>query len=82
MPKQVKSALARKPVAPIQGRVPLKGFLQDVYAELNKVVWPSRPEATNLTVIVIIVSVVVGIALGVVDAVFAWLVSTFLMPSS
>lgn len=80
MPRQAKSALAGKPVAPIRGRLPILPFFREVYAELNKVVWPGRPEALNLTVIVVIVSVAVGIALGLIDMVFSWLVNTFLLP--
>jgi len=50
------------------------GFLQEVVSELQKVAWPSREEATRLTVMVVVVSVAVGIALGLIDLGFSALV--------
>ena len=35
--------------------------------ELRKVVWPSRQETANLTVVVLVVAIAVGIFLGVID---------------
>lgn len=55
------------------------GFLSDVIAELRKVTWPSRQEVTNLTVIVIIVSVAVGLFLGLIDFGFAELMNWLLV---
>lgn len=43
------------------------GFFGDIFAELKKVSWPSRRVTINLTVIVIIVSVAVGLVLGLID---------------
>ena len=48
-----------------------KESLREVRAELRKVVWPTRQEATNLTMVVIGVSVAVGVFLGLVDFTFA-----------
>lgn len=45
-------------------------FFQDTWSELKKVVWPSRKQATNLTMIVIAVSAAVGVILGAIDYVF------------
>ena len=42
-------------------------FLKEVRDELRKVVWPTRDEIIRLTGVVIIVSVGVGVFLGVVD---------------
>lgn len=42
-------------------------FFKDTIAELRKVTWPTRREATRLTILVIIISTVVGLALGAVD---------------
>ncbi len=50
------------------------GFLGEVFTELKKVVWPSREEATRLTIMVLIVSVVVGVALGFIDIGFSELI--------
>ena len=43
------------------------GFLGEVISELRKVVWPTREEATRLTMLVVIVSVSVGSALAAID---------------
>jgi len=46
----------------------------EIISELRKVVWPSRQEAIRLTIMVIVVSVAIGILLGLVDMVFTELV--------
>ncbi len=50
-------------------------FISETIAELKKVVWLSRREVTYLTVLVIIVSVVMGIFLGFIDFGFTKLVN-------
>lgn len=45
-------------------------FLKEVKAELAKVVWPTRTEVIKLTVVVVIVSAVLGIYVGGLDLVF------------
>jgi len=42
-------------------------FLTEVKVELSKVVWPTPNQTVKLTVIVIIVTIIVGFFLGVVD---------------
>lgn len=42
-------------------------FLKEVQDELKKVVWPSQSEVVRLTVVVILVSVIVGLYLGGID---------------
>jgi preprotein translocase subunit SecE len=42
-------------------------FYRETVGELRKVSWPSREEATNLTVIVVIVLVGMAVFLGLVD---------------
>lgn len=42
-------------------------FLSEVLEELKKVVWPTRDEVIRLTVVVILVSFIVGLFLGGVD---------------
>ena len=49
----------------------LSEFIREVRSELRKVVWPTRAEATNLTMIVIGVSAAVGVFLGLVDFAFS-----------
>lgn len=45
-------------------------FLKEVRTEMEKVSWPTRPEATRLTLIVIAVSLVIGLYIGALDFVF------------
>lgn len=54
-------------------------FVSDIVAELRKVVWPTRQEATYLTTIVIIVTIVVAIALWVIDMGFSELMNFILL---
>ena len=42
-------------------------FFRETVGELRRVVWPTREQATRLTILVIIISVFVGILLGAVD---------------
>ena len=48
--------------------------------ELRKVVWPSREETTNLTVVVLVVAIAVGIFLGVIDFGLNRVVENVLLP--
>jgi len=43
----------------------------EVIAELKKVVWLSRREAAYLTILVLILSIIAGLALGFIDIGFA-----------
>ena len=54
---------------------PIAQFVRESRIELRKVVWPTRQEATRLTVVVIAVSVVVGVILGGFDFGIAQLIS-------
>jgi preprotein translocase subunit SecE len=49
----------------------LTRYLKETRAELRKVAWPTREQATNLTLIVLAVTIVMAIFLGVVDLVAA-----------
>ncbi len=46
-------------------------FFRDIIAELKRVTWPSREQATRLTILVIIISISVGIILGAFDMMFS-----------
>jgi len=50
-------------------------FVRETVGELRKVSWPSRQEAINLTIIVLIVMVVTSIFLYVVDIIGARLLT-------
>jgi preprotein translocase subunit SecE len=45
-------------------------FLVEVKAEFSKVVWPTRQEAINLTIVVIVFSLIVALYLGALDYLF------------
>jgi preprotein translocase subunit SecE len=42
-------------------------FLTEVKAELSKVVWPTRKQTINYTVVIIIFSIVMAVILGAAD---------------
>ena len=45
-------------------------YFKETRAELRKVSWPTRKQATNLTLIVLAVTVAMAIFLGAVDLLF------------
>ena len=46
--------------------------MRDTRAEVGKVSWPNRAEATDLTVVVLVTITVSALFLGFFDAVFTW----------
>jgi preprotein translocase SecE subunit len=55
-------------VAAPKGKLAVMGaFLVDTQTEMQKVSWPSKPELIKATRAVIIGSIVLGIAIGIVD---------------
>ena len=82
-------------IAPAVGAIPCTGrrnkvkgskqrksrfkFVGDTISELKKVVWPPRQEATRLTIIVLIVSIAIGLILGMTDFGFANLADRVLL---
>ena len=54
-------------------------FISDTIAELKKVVWLTRREAAYLTALVLIVSITVGVILGIIDFGFTKLVNNILL---
>jgi len=53
----------------------VRGFIESVQAELRKVTWPTRPELIKATRMVVILSLVLGIAIGLLD----WLLQLILV---
>ena len=45
-------------------------YFKETRAEVRKVSWPTREEATNLTLIVLAVTIAMAIFLGAVDFIF------------
>jgi preprotein translocase subunit SecE len=54
-------------------------YLRDIISELKKVTWPTREDTTRLTIAVLVVSISIGLALGVVDIGFNWLIDNTLL---
>jgi len=46
-------------------------FATDVIDELKKVTWPTKAETIRLTSIVIIVSLIIGLYVGIIDILLA-----------
>ncbi len=44
-----------------------RNYVTESWAELRKVVWPTRRTVVNLTVIVIVVSAIVGAYIAILD---------------
>ncbi len=63
MAKEEKSVARRQPNA-------IQRYFRETTGELKKVNWPTRKEATNLTIIVLIVTVGMSAFLGLLDFVF------------
>ena len=55
----------------ISNRFSIFRFFAEVIGELRKVSWPSRQEATRLTILVLVLSITIGIFLGIVDYFFS-----------
>ncbi len=54
---------------------PIVRFYRETTGELRKVTWPTREEAWNLTVIVLVVLVIMALFLGLIDLVGAELLN-------
>jgi len=68
----------KRQASPVQRKARFK-FIGETASELRKVVWPSRRDAINLTIIVIIISVAVGLILGLIDLGFSRVIRTLLI---
>ena len=56
----------------------LIAYFKEVRTELEKVTWPTRQEATRLTLVILAVSLVTGLYVGGLDYVFTNLLGLFL----
>jgi preprotein translocase subunit SecE len=54
-------------------------WVEEIVSELKKVTWPTREETAYLTMVVIVVSIVVGTVLGVIDIFFNELIDRVLL---
>ncbi len=48
----------------------LQRLFHDTVSEMKKITWPDRDATRNLTIVVIAISIVLGLTLGGVDALF------------
>jgi preprotein translocase subunit SecE len=46
-------------------------YFRETSGELRKVTWPTRQEATNLTIVVLIVIAVMSVFLGILDFLYS-----------
>jgi preprotein translocase subunit SecE len=46
----------------------LTNYIKNSIAEMQKVIWPTRKQALRLTILIIVVSFVLGLALAGLDA--------------
>ncbi|MDO8503529.1 MAG: preprotein translocase subunit SecE [bacterium] len=53
-------------------------FLQEVKVELEKVVWPGRKQIIELTILVIVISLIIGIYVGGLDLMFTSIMNAIL----
>lgn len=49
----------------------LQRYLRETIGELRKVSWPTRQEATNLTIVVLIVIIAMSTFLGLLDLIYS-----------
>jgi len=63
----------------ILGFLPLPRWADDIISELRKVTWPTLGETANLTVVVLVVSLIAGVILGAADVGFSWLVENTIL---
>lgn len=71
MAKEEKSIVRRQPNA-------IQRYVRETIGELKKVNWPSRREATNLTLVVLAVTFAMSLFLGLLDFVFTQLFALIL----
>ncbi|HNB52718.1 MAG TPA: preprotein translocase subunit SecE [Anaerolineales bacterium] len=53
----------------------LQRLYRETVGELRKVSWPTRREAANLTIIVLVVIIAMTVILGSLDVFLSWLLS-------
>jgi preprotein translocase SecE subunit len=73
------AAPARTPPQVRTGNVGLVRFTQECWAELQKVTWPDRQTVVRLTVLVLIVSAIVGAYIVGADQVFTYIVNNVML---
>jgi preprotein translocase subunit SecE len=54
-------------------------FLKETRMEMKKVTWPTREEALNYTVAIVVISAAVAFFLGGLDFLFQWVLNKFVL---
>ena len=62
----------------VQQRGVFGKFFRGVKAELKKVVWPTKKELINYTIVVFLVTIFIALIISVLDGLFAQLFNTLL----
>ncbi|OGG19023.1 preprotein translocase subunit SecE [Candidatus Gottesmanbacteria bacterium RIFCSPHIGHO2_02_FULL_39_14] len=53
-------------------------FLKEVKSELAKVTWPTRDQVIKLTIVVVVVSFIIGLYIGGLDLIMTKITALFL----
>ena len=61
----------RVDVPTVSKRKGIVAFFGEIISELRKVTWPTRQETLRMSIIVLIIAILVGLALGLIDIGFA-----------
>ena len=48
----------------------IRRFIDEAWSELKKVTWPTREQTRNLTVLVFVISTIVGVYIAFFDLIF------------
>lgn len=56
----------------------LSDYLREVWREAKKVSWPKKQKTQDMTLLVIVVSLIVGIYIGILDFIFEKMLDLFL----
>ncbi|MFC1647227.1 preprotein translocase subunit SecE [Patescibacteria group bacterium] len=59
-----------KPKAKKLPKIGITKFIREVINELKKVNWPTREDTVKLTVVVVVLSLIVGAFIGMLDLIF------------
>ncbi len=54
-------------------------WAMDIISELKKVTWPTREDTMHLTMVVLVVTILVGALLGAIDIGFGWIIDQTLL---
>ncbi|MDE1884619.1 MAG: preprotein translocase subunit SecE, partial [Xanthomonadaceae bacterium] len=57
----------------------LKEFLSESVFEMRKVVWPTRQETIQTTIVIMVVVVVLALLLGLIDLILKWAILDHLL---